>query len=237
MSDTLYDVWWTDKSEGEQAMEDSHHRHWQKLIDAMAERDLRTSTVLDFGCNQGGFLRYLHGQRPFRSAVGVDLARKSVEVATARAAGLPITYVATSTLDAYVGHFDLAVSSAVIYLIADLPAHAQEIRRALKPGGVYYATYSDYRDNPSLPAMRALINRHGAVAMQDHALDDIALAFQAEGFAVEMRRLLPAGFIPVRLPDRFFHSLADRMLYEYEQAYVFRFVAQHVGGRIENAMN
>jgi hypothetical protein len=25
------------------------------------------------------------------------------------------------------------------------------------------------------------------------------------------------------LPDRFFRSLADRMLYEYAQAYVFRF--------------
>jgi SAM-dependent methyltransferase len=225
MSSTLYDVWWADSSEGEQVMEDSHHRHWQKLIDAILEQDLLRSTILDFGCNQGGFLRFLYGQRPFASAVGVDLARRSVEVANARAGGLPITYVATSTLDPYVGHFDLSVSSAVVYLIADLPAHAREIKRALKPGGVYYATYSDYRGNPSLPSMRELINQHGAVKMQDHTLDDIALSFQREGFAVEIRRLIPSGFIPVRLPDRFFRSLADRMLYEYEQAYVFRCVA------------
>jgi hypothetical protein len=71
--------------------------------------------------------------------------------------------------------------------------------------------------------MREQIDRHGAVPMQEHTLDAIALAFQAEGFAVELRRLPAAGFIPVRLPDRFFRSLADRMLYEYEQAYVFRF--------------
>jgi SAM-dependent methyltransferase len=225
MSSTLYDVWWTDEPEGEQAMEEGHHRHWQKLIYTMVETDLQTCTILDFGCNQGGFLRFLYGQRPFASAVGVDLARKSVEVANARVGALPITYVATSTLDPYVGHFDLSVSSAVVYLIPDLPAHAREIKRALKPGGVYYATYSDYRGNPSLPSMRDCINRHGAVKMQEHALDEIALAFQNEGFAVGIRRLPASGFMPVRLPDRFFRNLADRLLYEYEQAYVFRCVA------------
>jgi SAM-dependent methyltransferase len=225
MKEGLYDVWWKDESEGEQAMEESHHRHWQKVVDAMVETDLRLSTILDFGCNQGGFLRFLYGQRPFTAAVGVDLARASVDVANARVGRLPITYVATSSLEAYAGHFDLAVSSAVLYLIPDLPSHAREIRHAVKPGGVYYATYSDYRGNPSLPFMRALIDRHGAVGMQDHALDDIARVFQDEGFAVELRRLLPTGYIPVRWPDRFFRSLADRLLYEYEQAYVFRCVA------------
>jgi SAM-dependent methyltransferase len=189
------------------------------------ERDLRTSTLLDFGCNQGGFLRFLYERRPFASAVGVDLARKSVEVARARVGGLPITYLATSTLEPSLGRFDIAVSSAVIYLIDDLAAHAREIKQVLKPEGVYYATYSDYGGNPSLPSMREQINRHGAVKMQEHALDDIALAFQGEGFTVEMRRLLPEGFIPVRLPDRFFRRLGDRMLYEYQQAYVFRFTA------------
>jgi hypothetical protein len=70
--------------------------------------------------------------------------------------------------------------------------------------------------------MREQINRHGAVHMQEHALDDIALAFQREGFSVCIRRLVPDGYIPIQLPDRFFKSVADRMLYEYEQAYVFR---------------
>jgi SAM-dependent methyltransferase len=225
VSDVLYDVWWTESSESEQTMENSHHRHWQKLVDVIVERDLRSSTILDFGCNQGGFLRFLHEQRPFAAAVGVDLARRSIEVAKARAGRLPITYVATPTLEPYAGHFDLATSSAVIYLIADLSAHAREMRQALKPGGVYYATYSDYRGNPSLPSMREQIDRHGAVPMQDHTLDAIALTFQAESFAVEIRRLPADGFIPVRLPDRFFRSLGDRLLYEYEQAYVFRFTA------------
>jgi hypothetical protein len=113
----------------------------------------------------------------------------------------------------------------VVYLIEDLEAHARELAHALKPGGVYYATYTDYRDNPSLPAIRDRINRHGAVKMQEHALDDIALAFQRAGFAVDLRRMQPAGYVRLQLPDRFFTTVADRMLYEYGQAYIFRFSA------------
>lgn len=43
----------------------------------------------------------------------------------------------------YAAQFDLAISSAVIYLIGDLPFHARKIRHVLKPRGVYSATYSD----------------------------------------------------------------------------------------------
>jgi predicted rRNA methylase YqxC with S4 and FtsJ domains len=39
------------------------------------ETDLSDRAILDFGCNQGGFLRFLYSQRPFKRGVGVDLAR------------------------------------------------------------------------------------------------------------------------------------------------------------------
>jgi len=142
-----------------------------------------------------------------------------------REGALPIDYAVATTLAAHTGQFDLAVSSAVIYLIADLADHARQIRQALKGGGVYYATYTDYRGNPSLATLRAEIDRHGALPMQLHSLDDIALAFQEEGFSVSIRRLGLTDYIPLHLPDRFLQSVEDRLLYEYEQAYIFRFVA------------
>ena len=225
MTIELYDTWWNDPSEDEQRMEDSHAPHWKKIIDAILERDLTASSVLDFGCNQGGFLGFLHRERPFAYGLGVDLARRSVEIANERKAGLPVDYVVATTLAAYAGRFDLATSSAVIYLIGDLADHARQMRQALKAGGVYYATYTDYRGNPSLTAIRAEIDRYGAVPMQLHALDDIALAFQDEGFSVSARRLGVTDYVPLRLPDRFFRCVTDRMQYEYEQAYIFRFVA------------
>ena len=92
-----YETWWNDPSEDEQRMEDSHVPHWKKIIDAIVERDLTASSVLDFGCNQGGFLRLLYRERLFAYGLGVDLARRSVEIANERKAGLPVDYVVAAT--------------------------------------------------------------------------------------------------------------------------------------------
>lgn len=224
-TDQLYHVWWQNADEGEQVMEESHRRFWQKVVSMVIEDDLRHSSVLDFGCNQGGFLRYLYEQKPFKNGVGVDIARGSVEVANQRKGALPLTYEATSTPEKFSHQFDLAFSISVIYLIADLQAHACTIRQMLKPGGVYYATYTDYNGNPSLPVMKKQIDRHAARPMILHDLDDIAGAFFQEGFQVGIRRLLPNGFIDLSPQERFFQKIAHRMQYEYEQACIFRCVA------------
>ncbi|MBW5446104.1 methyltransferase domain-containing protein [Cohnella sp. CFH 77786] len=221
----LYDVWWTEPESGEQRMEDGHQVHWRKVLQYVEEQDLSEDTILDFGCNQGGFLRFLHGERPFRSGIGIDLARRSVEIANKRKGNLPIHYEATSTPEQYRHRFDLAISISVIYLISDLREHAWKIKQALKPGGVYYATYSDYAGNPSLPSIREKINRHGSLPMNEHTLDDIAGAFLDEGFQVGIRRMLPQGYVAVSGEERWFNCVSDRMLFEYEQMYIFRFTA------------
>jgi SAM-dependent methyltransferase len=225
VKDQLYDVWWQDASEGEQLMEDMHLRFWQKVLSMVIEEDLSNSSVLDFGCNQGGFLRFLYGQRSFKNAIGVDLARQSVEVANKRKGSLPIHYEVTTTPEKFANHFDLAFSISVIYLIPDLKEHAWKIKQVLKPGGVYYATYTDYNGNPSLPAMKKKIDQNGAVPMILHDLDDIAEVLFQEGFTVGIRRLIPDCFIELFSKDRFFQKISHRMQYEYEQAYIFRFVA------------
>lgn len=48
---------------------------------------------------------------------------------------------ATTTPVKFENYFDLAFSMYVIYLISDLKEHAWKIKKALKPGGVYYANY------------------------------------------------------------------------------------------------
>lgn len=221
----LYDVWWQKQTEGEQRMEDEHLRHWRKVLGMVEEHDLSHSSVLDFGCNQGGFLRILYGQRPFKEGIGIDLARSSVAVANERKGELPLHYVATGAPEQFAHRFDLAFSISVIYLIDDLQEHARKLRQALKPGGVYYATYTDYSGNLSLPYIQKNINRNGAVPMHLHTLDEIAGAFFREGFRVGVRKLLPDGFIELSPQDRWFLRVQDRMQYEYEQAYIFRFAS------------
>ena len=132
-TEPLYDVWWKKPGESEQAMEDRHAPHWAKVLDAILEKDLSGSSVLDIGYNQGGFLRYLYERRPFRKGVGIDLATQSISVANDRKGDLPLTYFATGEPQQLGEQFDFAVSIFVIYLIRDLRGHAQKILGALKP--------------------------------------------------------------------------------------------------------
>ncbi|WP_010275273.1 class I SAM-dependent methyltransferase [Paenibacillus senegalensis] len=224
--ESLYDRWWHEPSEDEQTMEDSHGPFWEKVLDHMVEKERMSDlSILDFGCNQGGFLRFLYARYPFKEAVGTDLGVESIRVANERKGDLPITYTATASPEQWGQRFDLAISTAVIYLIADLREHARKMKAALKPGGVYYASYSDYSNNPSLPQMREKINRGGKLSMNLHSLDDIAGAFFAEGFAAGITRLTPKTFIPLSPNERFFQNVRDRVQYEYEEAYLFRFTA------------
>lgn len=224
-AEPLYDVWWKKAGETEQIMEEGHAQHWEKVLGAMLEKDLSKSSVLDIGCNQGGFLRYLYARRPFQKGVGIDLATQSICVANSRKGDLPLAYFATGEPRELGEGFDLALSISVIYLIRDLRGHAQRIRGALKPGGAYYATFADYNGNPSFPRIKRQIDENGATPLQMHTLDEIAGAFFDEGFAVSLRRLQPAGYVPLIRPDPWYDAISHRMLYEYEQGYIFRMAA------------
>ncbi len=61
-------------------MEEEHSRHWEKVLEMIFESDLTNKSTVDFGCNQGGFLRYLYRERPFYQGVGIDLAIDSIAV-------------------------------------------------------------------------------------------------------------------------------------------------------------
>ncbi|TWH51666.1 bifunctional 2-polyprenyl-6-hydroxyphenol methylase/3-demethylubiquinol 3-O-methyltransferase UbiG [Sporomusa sp. KB1] len=222
--DKLYDVWWQNRTEGEQQMEDRHKRGWREVIHLIQEQDLSDMAVLDFGCNQGGFLRYLYQAKPFKEGMGIDLAQESITVANARKGGLPLTYVATTTPEQFANRFDLAISQAVIYLIKDLKTHAWKVKQMLKPGGVYYATYTDLTNNDSLQHFTDWINKNSLVESNPHTLDFITKTFAEEGFQVEIQRRRPQGFIGVDSKDEGFLCIADRMKSVYEQAYIFRFV-------------
>lgn len=225
MTNKLYDIWWKDASNGEQSMEDDHLNGWQQTIDEIVETSLEGKTILDFGCNQGGFLRYLYTYSPYQKAVGVDLAKESIRIANERKADLPITYEATANVETFGPIFDMAFSTSVIYLIQDLTAHAKQIKSVLKQDGIYYATFSDQNNNPSLAYMKKQIDRYGTTPMQLHSLDDITNAFINEGFTVEVKRVTPKHFINVNKNYEFYKSISDRMLSEYENSYLLRFIA------------
>src|SRR6185295_19781847 len=83
---------WHTRPGGDDGMGDAHTPVWRRMIEVSKLGDLSNSDVLDFGCNQGGFLRLLHATHPFRSGTGVDIARDSVARAEALKGDRPLSY-------------------------------------------------------------------------------------------------------------------------------------------------
>jgi len=84
---------WNRNPADEESMGAAHAPIWRRMIDVSVPHDLSQSTVLDYGCNQGGFLRLLHDRHPFKSAVGIDIARESVARAELLKGQRPVEYM------------------------------------------------------------------------------------------------------------------------------------------------
>ncbi|MCC7275098.1 MAG: methyltransferase domain-containing protein [Alphaproteobacteria bacterium] len=210
----------------ENAMGPAHAPIWRHFIDLVPEGDLSAKTVLDFGCNQGGFLRMLHAVRPFRRGLGVDIAADSVARAQAMKGDLPIDYAPVAALDAHAGRFDIAFSHEVIYLVPDIAAHAQQVWAALRPGGVYYAVTGCHTGNKLWPRWRTLIAETTNVATQDRSLDDYGEAFRAAGFEVGVKRFGFSGFAPYGGYSDYYPTLEERIYYYSEAKTLFRLVKE-----------
>lgn len=215
-------TWYIDP-DADDAMADGHAPIWRHLIAIIPERDLSGQVVLDFGCNQGGFLRHLHALRPFRKALGIDIAERSIAAANALKGRLPIQYQVGSRLTGWDQEFDIAFSHQVIYLVEDIAGHAADLWRALKPGGVYYAVTGCHTDNPLWPQWRKLVAERTHTVVQDRSIADYARIFAAAGFKVTARKLEFDGFIPYA-PDGWMPDFADALDYYTRTKTVFRLV-------------
>ena len=218
-------TWYVDP-DAEAAMAEGHAPIWRHLIGLMPEHDLSTKTVLDFGCNQGGFLRHLHALRPFRKALGVDIAEQSVARANDLKGMLPVQYQTDVQLVGWDDQFDIAISHEVIYLIEDLAGHAQDILRVLKPGGVYYAVTGCHSDNPLWPRWRDLVAERTNTVGQDRSITDYAEIFKAAGFLVTARKLDFDGFLPY-MPSGWLPDFRDTLDYYTQTKIVFRLIKRN----------
>lgn len=216
---------WSNRSSEEDTMTEEHTWIWCEMINAIDETNLSSSDVLDFGCNQGGFLRLLYDLRPFKSGVGVDIARRAVDIAEANKANRPIVYQAINDLNDLERRFDLAFSHEVIYLINDLNEHARQIAGALKPGGSYYAVTCCHRDSPLWAMWRPKIQAFSNVPVPNHSITDIAGAFRKAGFTVSVSRFLATAYVPVSEPSDYFPTDADRLETYSRWKLMFRFEA------------
>jgi SAM-dependent methyltransferase len=220
-----YRTWHADAAR-EPAMEEAHRPLWRHFIESIPETDLSMREVLDFGCNRGGFLRLLYALKPFRHAIGVDIAVDSISAARALAGVSPIDYEIAPDLTTWPSRFDIALSYEVIYLLPDIDAHAAAICTALRPRGVYYAVTGCHTDSPLWPRWRQVIGESTNAPVQDRAPEDYAAAFARAGFDVSVRRFGYSGFVPVPKDDRYYAKLVEAVDYAAEHKLMFRLVKQ-----------
>ena len=215
---------WNRNPADEEAMGPAHAPIWRRMIDVSVPEDLRDSTVLDYGCNQGGFLRMLYDRHPFRAAVGIDIARESVARAELLKRQRPIDYRAGNSAAA-LGHiFDYAFSHEVLYLLPDLGVHAADMKAALRPGGAYVAAMGCHTDSAVWPSWRKAIAETSSIPIYDHSLDRVAKIFSEAGFSVSVRPLALDAFMPVTVGSEYFPKIVDQLRYYSQDKVLFRFV-------------
>jgi len=215
---------WSRNQADEDALGAAHAPIWRRMIDVAAPSDLRQSTVLDYGCNQGGFLRLLHDRHPYKSAVGIDIARESVARAELLKGHRPINYRVGDQAAALGQTFDLAFSHEVIYLLPDPAAHARDIKAALRPGGAYVAAMGCHTDSALWPRWRTLIAESSSIPIYDHSLEDVSKAFAEAGFNVSVRPLALDAFMPFTSGSAYFPKVMDQLRYYSSEKVLFRFV-------------
>ncbi len=215
---------WTGTVEDDESMGDSHIVSWQAIIDHMVEDDISRYDVLDFGCNQGNFLRQLYAQKPFKSAIGIDLAADTIEKAKSRIRQEPISYAVSGDPRTPGKSFDLAFSHEVLYLIPDLNAHAKQMFAALKPGGAYYIALGAHTENPMWPRWHKIVSEFSPVPPQNYSAESIAAAFADEGFKVFAQKMPCRGFLNYNPASRYYEHFYEKLTYYFENFVLFRMV-------------
>jgi SAM-dependent methyltransferase len=215
---------WTGTVEDDESMGDSHVVSWQAIIDNIVEADLSGLDVLDFGCNQGKFLRQLYAQKPFKSGTGIDLAADTIEKAGTKITKEPISYAVSGDPSSLGKTFDLAFSHEVLYLIPDLKQHAQQMHKALKPGGCYYIALGAHTHNPMWERWHKIVTEFSPVPPQNYSAEMIADAFTATGFKAYAQKMPCRGFLNYNPASRYYEHFYEKLTYYFENFVLFRMV-------------
>lgn len=207
----------------ENEMGPGHEPMWRHFIKRLPHDDLSDCNVLDFGCNQGRFLRLLHALKPFRYGLGLDIAVDSIAVANAGKGDLPIDYEVVGDLARHAERFDVATSYEVIYLIGDLAAHAEQMMTLLRDGGVYYAVTGCHAGNPLWPRWREMISEISTIPVPDNTPEDIVGAFRAAGFVASAKHFRYDGFVKLSDFGGQYDTVAQALDQSDRIALMFRF--------------
>jgi len=135
-----------------------HVRKYDLIRDFYRRRatDTKSLALLDIGCGRGELLKLLRDD--FSEAAGCDLSQEMLEGGRVAEAGVQVRLQTSPTNIPFEDRrFDLVTAVCVYHHVAlhDRDALTAEVRRVLKPGGVFALI----EHNPYNPATRIIVSR------------------------------------------------------------------------------
>ena len=111
----------------------------ERLADRLADVKRTFPLALDLGCHTGQLARALKGRGGIATLVQCDLSPK-MAAAASDATAMPAVAGDEEALPFAAGVFDLVVSNLSLHWVNDLPGALIQIRRTLKPDGLFLGT-------------------------------------------------------------------------------------------------
>jgi ubiquinone/menaquinone biosynthesis C-methylase UbiE len=201
---------WARAGRGE-GMEKGHRPVGEQAIEMMAiPTDAR---VLDVGCGSGWATRLLAERAPHGRVVGIDIADEMIKLARETSTSFANLefHVASAENLPFSNEFTHAFSMESLYYYADMLAALREIKRVLKPGGLFVTVVDLYQENePSQQWIDQL-----KVPVQFLSIAQYRSLFERAGFVnVLDRRLYDPEPIPAEYSGSSFKTREDYVTYK-----------------------
>lgn len=202
---------WAKAGRGE-GMERGHRPVGEQAIDSMAiPADAR---VLDVGCGSGWAARLMAEKTPRGHVVGIDIADEMIALARETSSSFSNVEFQTASAEKLPfagGEFSHAFSMESLYYYADMSAALREIKRVLKPGGLFVTVVDLFQENrPSGQWVEQL-----KVPVQFLSIADYRAHFERAGFVnVSDCRLYDPAPIPPDYTGGSFKTREDYVEYK-----------------------
>jgi len=171
------------------SMEKGHRPLGELAIELMAIAS--SAIVLDVGCGSGWATRLMAEKARDGRVVGIDIADEMITVAretSSQCANVEFRVASAESLPFAEGEFTSAFSMESLYYYADVGLALKEIKRVLRPGGLFVTVIDLYRENLpshqwieqlkvpvhllSIPEYRSLFEDAGFINVRDQRLYD-----------------------------------------------------------------
>lgn len=162
--------------------------------------------ILDVGCGAGAFTGLLKRNKPDLEIYGVDISKKAIEIAKKDFPDVSFSVASAYRLPFPDNFFDAAVMKCVLEHLEDPDKALAELRRALKPGGLFWSITPLEGDRFVLsPPQRLTWKYHGH--LQRFSRASLLSLLGRNGFKVE--RYYFWGFLLCQVIGVVYHFLLD----------------------------